>query len=67
MFSSSYHNYTRISKKHLPMRPVKCDITCIYKKDDVCDCVRINKSNSDSSCYKMNNKTLLARLELLNV
>lgn len=49
----------------IPNEPSVCDLDCVYNQvrwnnRKVCSSPRINKGNSDASCYKMHNKQLLA-------
>lgn len=57
----------RIGLRNLPRTAAKCGVpkTCVYRDGKgICDMPRINKGNSDSACHKMNNKDVLAALEI---
>ena len=54
---------TRIQNWKLPYTPAACRNTeCVYNEIGICDCVQINKGNSDSKCFYWSNKRLLAYL-----
>ena len=56
----------RVRSRDLPNVQTRCDKTCVYRKNGICDDPRLNKGNGDSACNKENNRDLLARLSKQN-
>jgi hypothetical protein len=51
-----------IVRAAIPTKPTKCALNCVYNKDGICDCPRINRDNSDSFCHKLTPRKLLTNL-----
>ena len=58
---------SRVSIRTIPSCPMFCSIGqgCIYRIALICDDPRINKSNGDAKCHRINNVDLLAALSTM--
>jgi len=50
------------TKTDIPRKPHRCQTSCVYNENGICDDPFINHGNGDASCYRMPAKKVLEML-----
>lgn len=53
----------RIQTNAIPNTSTNCYLHCEYSNNTICDNPRLNKGNSDATCFKFTNKKLVEYLK----